>query len=86
MKSSKTAIPLERLLEQLPEQYTLADRELVQRAREAFREPPSITGQQVFRSAPGCRPGDGPGPVPARSSRRYWVTNSVKYTAITSPW
>jgi GTP diphosphokinase / guanosine-3',5'-bis(diphosphate) 3'-diphosphatase len=32
MKSLKTAIPLERLLEQLPENYTLADRELIQRA------------------------------------------------------
>src|SRR5574342_1392675 len=32
MKESKTAVPLERLLEQLPENYTLAERELIQRA------------------------------------------------------
>ena len=32
MKATKTAVPLERLLEQLPENYTLADRELIQRA------------------------------------------------------
>ena len=42
MKSSTTAIPLEKLLEQLPETYTVADRELVQRAyrvaEEAHRE------------------------------------------------
>ncbi|NOT03893.1 MAG: hypothetical protein HOP27_04770 [Anaerolineales bacterium] len=42
MKSTTTAIPLEKLLEQLPETYTVADRELVQRAyrvaEEAHRE------------------------------------------------
>ena len=32
MKASKTAVPLERLLEQLPENYTLTERELIQRA------------------------------------------------------
>jgi GTP diphosphokinase / guanosine-3',5'-bis(diphosphate) 3'-diphosphatase len=32
MKSANTAIPLEKLLEQLPETYTVADRELIQRA------------------------------------------------------
>src|SRR5512138_2785440 len=32
MKESKTAVPLERLLEQLPESYSLAERELIQRA------------------------------------------------------
>jgi len=32
MKESQKAIPLEKLLEQLPEHYTLADRELIQRA------------------------------------------------------
>ena len=32
MRASKTAVPLERLLEQLPDNYTLADRELIQRA------------------------------------------------------
>ena len=32
MKATRTAVPLERLLEQLPENYTLADRELIQRA------------------------------------------------------
>jgi guanosine-3',5'-bis(diphosphate) 3'-pyrophosphohydrolase len=32
MKSASTAIPLEKLLEQLPETYTVADRELIQRA------------------------------------------------------
>lgn len=49
MKSSNTAIPLERLLEQLPEQYTLADRELVQRAyrvaEEAHREQKRHSGE-----------------------------------------
>src|SRR5215207_774171 len=42
MKAAKTAVPLERLLEQLPESYTLADRELIHRAyrvaEEAHRE------------------------------------------------
>ena len=32
MKASTTAVPLEKLLEQIPEHYTLADRELIQRA------------------------------------------------------
>jgi len=49
MKASKTAIPLEKLLEQLPEQYTLADRELVQRAyrvaEEAHREQKRNSGE-----------------------------------------
>ncbi|MEO8356535.1 MAG: bifunctional (p)ppGpp synthetase/guanosine-3',5'-bis(diphosphate) 3'-pyrophosphohydrolase [Chloroflexota bacterium] len=49
MKSSKTAIPLERLLEQLPDQYTLADRELVQRAyrvaEEAHRDQKRHSGE-----------------------------------------
>ena len=31
MKSSIKAIPLELLMEQLPENYTIADRELIQR-------------------------------------------------------
>src|SRR6476646_9821021 len=38
MKSVINAIPLERLLEQLPEKYTLADRELVQRAYRVAEE------------------------------------------------
>ena len=49
MKSLKTAIPLERLLEQLPENYTLADRELIQRAyrvaEEAHREQKRHSGE-----------------------------------------
>jgi len=41
MKATAITIPLEKLLEQLPEQYTLADRELIQRlgGRRAGREP-----------------------------------------------
>src|SRR5512143_2942758 len=38
MKESKTAVPLERLLEQLPETYTLAERELIQRAYRVAEE------------------------------------------------
>ena len=38
MKATKTAVPLERLLEQLPENYTLADRELIQRAYRVAEE------------------------------------------------
>ncbi len=38
MKTSKTAVPLERLLEQLPESYTLAERELIQRAYRVAEE------------------------------------------------
>ena len=38
MKATKTAVPLERLLEQLPEHYTLADRELIQRAYRVAEE------------------------------------------------
>src|SRR5512140_2938010 len=49
MKSVINAIPLERLLEQLPENYTLADRELVQRAyrvaEEAHREQKRHSGE-----------------------------------------
>src|SRR5512147_1237787 len=49
MKATKTAIPLERLMEQLPEQYTLADRELVQRAyrvsEQAHREQKRHSGE-----------------------------------------
>ncbi len=49
MKATKTAIPLERLLEQLPENYTLADRELIQRAyrlaEEAHREQKRHSGE-----------------------------------------
>jgi GTP pyrophosphokinase len=49
MKSLKTAIPMERLLEQLPENYTLADRELIQRAyrvaEEAHREQKRHSGE-----------------------------------------
>jgi guanosine-3',5'-bis(diphosphate) 3'-pyrophosphohydrolase len=38
MKASKTAVPLERVLEQLPENYTLAERELIQRAYRVAEE------------------------------------------------
>src|SRR5512141_96274 len=38
MKETKTAVPLERLLEQLPDSYTLADRELIQRAYRVAEE------------------------------------------------
>ncbi len=49
MKTSTAAIPLERLLEQLPDTYSLADRELVQRAyrvaEEAHREQKRASGE-----------------------------------------
>jgi GTP diphosphokinase / guanosine-3',5'-bis(diphosphate) 3'-diphosphatase len=49
MKATITAVPLERLLEQLPENYTLADRELIQRAyrvaEEAHREQKRHSGE-----------------------------------------
>jgi GTP diphosphokinase / guanosine-3',5'-bis(diphosphate) 3'-diphosphatase len=49
MRASKTAVPLERLLEQLPDTYTLADRELIQRAyrvaEEAHREQKRHSGE-----------------------------------------
>ena len=49
MRTSVIAIPLERLLEQLPENYTLADRELIQRAyrvaEEAHREQKRLSGE-----------------------------------------
>ncbi len=49
MKAIKTTVPLERLLEQLPENYTLADRELIQRAyrvaEEAHREQKRNSGE-----------------------------------------
>jgi len=49
MRASNIAIPLERLLEQLPENYTLADRELVQRAyrvaEEAHRDQKRHSGE-----------------------------------------
>ena len=49
MKSIATAIPLEKLLEQLPETYTLADKELVQRAyrvaEEAHRDQKRNSGE-----------------------------------------
>jgi GTP pyrophosphokinase len=38
MKATAITIPLEKLLEQLPEQYTLADRELIQRAYRVAEE------------------------------------------------
>src|SRR5512141_986054 len=38
MKAAKTAVPMERLLEQLPDTYTIADRELVQRAYRVAEE------------------------------------------------
>src|SRR5215211_7028038 len=49
MKATKTAVPLERLLEQLPENYTRAERELIQRAyrvaEEAHREQKRHSGE-----------------------------------------
>jgi guanosine-3',5'-bis(diphosphate) 3'-pyrophosphohydrolase len=49
MKTTTTAIPLEKLLEQLPDTYTVADRELVQRAyivaEEAHREQKRHSGE-----------------------------------------
>jgi GTP pyrophosphokinase len=49
MKATKTTVPLERLLEQLPENYTLAERELIQRAyrvaEEAHREQKRHSGE-----------------------------------------
>jgi GTP pyrophosphokinase len=49
MRAARTAVPLERLLEQLPENYTLADRELIQRAyrvaEEAHREQKRHSGE-----------------------------------------
>jgi GTP pyrophosphokinase len=49
MKSTITAVPLERLLEILPDNYTLADRELIQRAyrvaEEAHREQKRHSGE-----------------------------------------
>ena len=49
MRATRTAVPLERLLEQLPENYTLADRELIQRAyrvaEEAHREQKRHSGE-----------------------------------------
>jgi GTP pyrophosphokinase len=49
VKSTAAAIPLEKLLEQLPETYTLAERELVQRAylraEEAHRSQKRLSGE-----------------------------------------
>src|SRR5512145_209456 len=49
MRAAKTAVPLERLLEQLPDTYTLADRELIQRAyrvaEEAHRDQKRHSGE-----------------------------------------
>lgn len=49
MKSVNAAIPLEKLIEQLPENYTIADRELIQRAyrvaEEAHREQKRHSGE-----------------------------------------
>ena len=49
MKATRTAVPLERLLEQLPENYTLGERELIQRAyrvaEEAHREQKRHSGE-----------------------------------------
>jgi len=49
MRAAKTAVPLERLLEQLPDNYTLADRELIQRAyrvaEESHREQKRHSGE-----------------------------------------
>jgi GTP diphosphokinase / guanosine-3',5'-bis(diphosphate) 3'-diphosphatase len=49
MKAATTAVPLERLLEQLPERYSIADRELIHRAYrvadEAHREQRRLSGE-----------------------------------------
>ncbi|MBL0344651.1 hypothetical protein [Candidatus Villigracilis affinis] len=57
MKSSTAAIPLEKLIEQLPEQFTVADRELVQRAyrvaEEAHREQKRNSGEPYINHCIG---------------------------------
>src|SRR5688500_7040064 len=49
MKAATTAVPLERLLEQLPENYSIGDRELIHRAYrvadEAHREQRRLSGE-----------------------------------------
>ncbi|RPI96709.1 MAG: bifunctional (p)ppGpp synthetase/guanosine-3',5'-bis(diphosphate) 3'-pyrophosphohydrolase, partial [Chloroflexi bacterium] len=49
MRASRTAVPLERLLEQLPDTYTLAEKELIQRAyrvaEEAHRDQKRLSGE-----------------------------------------
>jgi len=49
VKTSRTAVPIEKLLEQLPERYTLTERELIQRAyrvaEEAHREQKRHSGE-----------------------------------------
>ncbi|HET9590301.1 MAG TPA: bifunctional (p)ppGpp synthetase/guanosine-3',5'-bis(diphosphate) 3'-pyrophosphohydrolase, partial [Anaerolineales bacterium] len=49
MKATKAAVPLERLLEQLPENYSIADRELIQRAyrvaEEAHQDQKRLSGE-----------------------------------------
>ncbi|MCA2002843.1 MAG: HD domain-containing protein, partial [Chloroflexi bacterium] len=49
MKAASAVIPLEKLLENLPEDYTLAERELVQRAylraEEAHRDQKRLSGE-----------------------------------------
>src|SRR5512147_3097527 len=49
MKATVTSVPLERLLEQLPDNYTLADRELIHRAyrvaEEAHRDQKRHSGE-----------------------------------------
>jgi len=49
VKTSRTTVPLEKLLEQLPERYTLTERELIQRAyrvaEEAHREQKRHSGE-----------------------------------------
>ncbi|RPI92690.1 MAG: bifunctional (p)ppGpp synthetase/guanosine-3',5'-bis(diphosphate) 3'-pyrophosphohydrolase [Chloroflexi bacterium] len=49
MRASRTAVPLERLLEQLPDTYTLAEKELIQRAyrvaEEAHRSQKRLSGE-----------------------------------------
>ena len=49
MKSAAAAVPLEKLLEKLPDTYTLADKELIQRAyrvaEEAHREQKRNSGE-----------------------------------------
>jgi GTP pyrophosphokinase len=49
MRASRTAVPLERLLEQLPESYTITERELIQRAyrvaEEAHRDQKRHSGE-----------------------------------------
>ena len=88
MKTSRTAVPLEKLLEQLPERYTLTERELIQRAyrvaEEAHREQRRHSGEPyitiVWRS--GQHPGR-PARVPAEVVAAGLLHDTVEDTTVT---